>query len=32
MGWVKIQPVNKSTFEIIVNYVKIELPADEKQT
>ena len=32
MGRVKIQPVNKSTLESIVNYVKIEFHADEKQT
>ena len=32
MARVKMQPVNKSTSESIVNYVKIELCADEKQT
>lgn len=32
MARVKMQPVNKPASENIVNYVKIELSADEKQT
>ena len=31
MARVKMQPVNKSASENIVNYVKIEFPAKDKQ-